>query len=117
MNCLMHERLDWIDEGCEVRFEGNIDIGSSNGSKTISSVCDEEWTTYVGVVIKSEIYRIELVVKIIARNDVCDKSLWSPTLPEVVDEQHIVSSCLLNFRKKLRTTLQRSPHLLQVMKQ
>jgi hypothetical protein len=28
---LVRERLAWMDEGCEVRFEGQIDIGSSNG--------------------------------------------------------------------------------------
>jgi hypothetical protein len=52
---LVHERLGWIDEGCEVRFEGRIDIGSSNDPrmKTMSPVCDEnEWTTCVGVVMK-----------------------------------------------------------------
>jgi hypothetical protein len=27
---LMRERLDWMDEDCEVRFEGRIDIESSN---------------------------------------------------------------------------------------
>jgi hypothetical protein len=52
---LVHERLGWIDEGCEVRFEGRIDIGSSNDPrmKTMSPVCDEnEWTACVGVVMK-----------------------------------------------------------------
>jgi hypothetical protein len=29
--CLVCERLGWMDEGCEVRFEGRIDIGMSNG--------------------------------------------------------------------------------------
>jgi hypothetical protein len=29
---LMRERLDWMDEDCEVRFEGRIDIGSSNAA-------------------------------------------------------------------------------------
>jgi hypothetical protein len=28
---LVRERLDWMDELCEVRFEGQIDIGPSNG--------------------------------------------------------------------------------------
>jgi hypothetical protein len=28
---LVRERLSWMDEGCEVCFEGRIDIGSSNG--------------------------------------------------------------------------------------
>jgi hypothetical protein len=48
---LVRKRLGWMDEGCEVWFEGRIDIGSSNGlrMKTMSPVCDEkEWTTYVG---------------------------------------------------------------------
>jgi hypothetical protein len=41
---LVHERLDWIDEGCEVRFEGRIDIGSRNGPRTkmMSPICDEK---------------------------------------------------------------------------
>jgi hypothetical protein len=50
-----------MDECCEVCFEGRIDIGSSSGPrmKTISPVCNEtEWTTYVRVVIKSEIHGI-----------------------------------------------------------
>jgi hypothetical protein len=35
--------------------------------KTMSPVCDEkEWTAYVGVVIKSEIYAIELVVRMVS---------------------------------------------------
>jgi hypothetical protein len=35
--------------------------------KMMSPVCDEkEWTAYVGVVIKSEIYVIELVVRMIS---------------------------------------------------
>jgi hypothetical protein len=49
---LVHEWLAWMDEGCEVRFEGQIDIDSINGPqiKTMSLVCDEkEWTTYVGL--------------------------------------------------------------------
>jgi hypothetical protein len=28
---LLRERVDWMDEGCEIRFEGRIDIGLSNG--------------------------------------------------------------------------------------
>jgi hypothetical protein len=27
---LVHERLGWMDDGCEVRFEGRIDTGLSN---------------------------------------------------------------------------------------
>jgi hypothetical protein len=40
---LVREWLAWMDECCEVRFEGRIDIGSNNGPwmKMISSVCDE----------------------------------------------------------------------------
>jgi hypothetical protein len=86
---LVRGRLDWMDQGCEVQFEGPIDIGSSNGPrmKTMSPVCNEnEWTTHVGVVMKSEIHGIELIAKIDARNNVGDKSSQSPTLPEVVDE-------------------------------
>jgi hypothetical protein len=58
---LVRERLGWMDEGCEVQFEGQIDIRSSNESriKTMSPVCDEkEWTVYVSVMMKSEIHRI-----------------------------------------------------------
>jgi hypothetical protein len=46
--CLVHERLCWMDDGCEVRFEDQIDIRLSNGPrmKMMSPVCDEEWTAY-----------------------------------------------------------------------
>jgi hypothetical protein len=66
--CLMRERLAWLDEGCEVRFEGRIDIDSSNGPrmKMMSPVCDEEWIAYVGVMMKSEIHEIELVARMVA---------------------------------------------------
>jgi hypothetical protein len=66
---LVRERLSWMDECCEVCFEGRIDIGSSSGPrmKTISPVCNEtEWTTYVRVVIKSEIHGIELVTRMVS---------------------------------------------------
>jgi hypothetical protein len=64
--------------------------------KTMSPVCDEkEWTTYVGVVIKSEIHGIELIVRMVACNDVCDESSRSLTLPEAVDEQHVECGILL----------------------
>jgi hypothetical protein len=88
---LVRERLAWMDEGYEVRFEGQIDISSSNGPwiKTVSPICDEEWTAYVDVVIKLEIRGIELVARMVIRNDVGDKSSRSSTLPEVVDEKHI----------------------------
>jgi hypothetical protein len=39
--------------------------------KTISPICDEKkWTAYVGIVIKSEIHKIELVARMISWNDV-----------------------------------------------
>jgi hypothetical protein len=63
---LVREQLGWMDEGCEVYFEGRIDIVSSNGPwmNMMSLVCNEkEWTTYVGVMIKLEIHRIELVAR------------------------------------------------------
>jgi hypothetical protein len=86
-----------MDVGCEVQFNGRIDIGSSNEHqmKTMSPVCDEEWTTYISVMMKSEICGIELVARMVARNDVCDKSSRSPTLLEAVDEQHIKCGVLL----------------------
>jgi hypothetical protein len=77
-----------MEEGFEVWFKGQIDIGPSNGSwmKTMSPVWNEnEWTTYVGVVMKSEIQGIELVARILDWNDVCDESSQSPTLPEEVE--------------------------------
>jgi hypothetical protein len=89
---LVREQLGWMDEGCEIQFEGRIDIGSSNGPrmKTMSPICNEKkWTTYVGVVMKSEIHEIELVARMVARNDVGNESSRSPTLPEAVDEQHV----------------------------
>jgi hypothetical protein len=41
---LVRERLGWMDEGCEVRFEGRIDIRSSNDPriKTMSPICNEK---------------------------------------------------------------------------
>jgi hypothetical protein len=96
--CLVHEQLGWMDEGCDVRFKGRIDIGSSNGPrmKTMSPVCDKkEWTTYVDVMMKSEIHGIELVARMVALNDVGDKSSRSPTLPEAVDEQHVECGVVL----------------------
>jgi hypothetical protein len=30
---LVRERLSWMNEGCEVQFEGRIDISSSNGHR------------------------------------------------------------------------------------
>jgi hypothetical protein len=96
--CLVRERLGWMDEGCEVWFEGRIDIGSSNGPrmKTMSPVCDEkEWTAYVGVMMKPEIHGIELVVRMVSRNDIGDESSRSSTLPKAVDEQHIECGIML----------------------
>ena len=64
--------------------------------KTMSPVCNEnEWTMYVGVVIKSEIHGIELVARMVARNDVGDKSYRPSTLPEAVDEQHVECGVVL----------------------
>jgi hypothetical protein len=50
---------------------------------------------YVSVVIKSEIRGIELVARMVTRNDVGDKSYPSPTLPEADDEQHIECGVVL----------------------
>jgi hypothetical protein len=44
---------------------------------------------------KLEIRGIELVVRMVARNDVGDESSRSPTLPEVVDEQHVECGVVL----------------------
>jgi hypothetical protein len=94
---LVRERLGWMDEGCEVCFEGRIDIGSSNGPrmKTMSPVYNEEWIVYVDVVIKSEIHGIELVARMVARNNVGDESPQLPTLFEAVDEQHVECGVVL----------------------
>jgi hypothetical protein len=46
-------------------------------------------------VIKSEIRGIELVTRMVVRNDVGDESSQSPTLPEAVDEQHVECSVVL----------------------
>jgi hypothetical protein len=89
MVCLVRERLAWMDKGCEVRFEGRIDIGLSNGlrMKTMSPVCDEkELITYVGVMMKLEMRGIELLARMVAWNDVGDESSRSLTLLEAVDE-------------------------------
>jgi hypothetical protein len=55
---LVRDRLGWMDESCEIQFEGCIDIGSNNGSrmKTMSPVREKnEWTSYVHVVMKSDV--------------------------------------------------------------
>jgi hypothetical protein len=85
-----------MDAGCEVRFECRIDIGSSNGPrmKTMSPVFNE-WIAYVGVVMKLEIREIELVARMVARNDITDESSQSPTLAEAVDEQHVECGIVL----------------------
>jgi hypothetical protein len=95
---LVREQLGWMDEGCEVQFEVRIDIGSSNDPqmKTMSPVYNEnEWTTYIGVMIKSEIYEIELVARMVIWNNVGDESSRSPTLPEAVDKQHVECDVVL----------------------
>jgi hypothetical protein len=87
-----------MDEGCEAWFEGQIDIGSSNGPrmKTMSPVCNEkEWIAYGRVMMKSGIHGIELVARMVARNDVGDESSQSPTLLEVIDEQHVECGIVL----------------------
>jgi hypothetical protein len=75
---LVREWLGWMGEGYEFWFEDRIDIGSSNGPqmKTISPVCNEkEWTTYVRVGMKLEIHGIELIVRMVGRNDGGDESI------------------------------------------
>jgi hypothetical protein len=55
---LVRDRLGWMDESCEIQFEGCIDIGSNNGSrmKTMSPVREKnEWTSYVHVVMKLDV--------------------------------------------------------------
>jgi hypothetical protein len=54
--------------------------------KMMLPICNEEWTAYVGVVMKSEIHEIELIIGMVVWNDIGDKSSWSPTLPKAVDE-------------------------------
>jgi hypothetical protein len=57
--------------------------------KMMLPICNEEWTAYVGVVMKSEIHEIELIIGMVVWNDIGDKSSRSPTLPKAVDEQHV----------------------------
>jgi hypothetical protein len=45
--------------------------------------------------VKSEIHEIELVARMISRNDVGDESFRSQTLPKAVDEQHIECGIVL----------------------
>jgi hypothetical protein len=49
-----------MNGGFEVRFKCRIDIRSI--------MCNEEWTMYVRVLIKLEIYKIELVTRIVDQN-------------------------------------------------
>jgi hypothetical protein len=100
---LVREWLGWMDEGFEVHFEGRIDIESSNGPrmKTMSPMCNKnEWTVYVGVMMKSEIRRIELVARMVGRNDVGEESSRSPTLLEVADEQDVKYGVVLTQPSK-----------------
>jgi hypothetical protein len=47
------------------------------------------------VVMKSKICEIELVARMVSRNDVGDEISQSLTLPEVVDDQHIECAVVL----------------------
>jgi hypothetical protein len=47
------------------------------------------------VVMKLEIRGIELVVRMVARNDVGDESSRLPTLPEAVNEKHVECGIVL----------------------
>jgi hypothetical protein len=88
------------------------------GMNTISPVCDKEWTAYVGVVMKLEICGIELVVRMIARNDVGEESSQLPTLPEAVDEQHVKCVILLTQpSQETQDDTTEEPCSLLVMKQ
>jgi hypothetical protein len=55
--------------------------------KMMLPFCNEmKWTTYVVVVMKSKIHRIELVARMVGQNDVGDESSQLPTLLKAVDE-------------------------------
>jgi hypothetical protein len=89
---LVRECLNWLEENCDVRFEGRCDIGSSNGPriKVMGLVCTEkDWETYVEVVTKFEVHGLELVATRVEQNVVCDECSRLPMLPEVVDEHAI----------------------------
>jgi hypothetical protein len=106
---LVRERLGWMDEGSEVRFKDQINIGSSNGSqmKMMLPVCNEkEWKAYVGVVMKSEIRKIELIARMVGQNDVGDESSLLPTLSEEVDEQGIKCGIVI---MQSSTLMQKNP--------
>jgi hypothetical protein len=76
-----------MDENFDVRLEDQIDVGLSNGPwmKMMLAMCNEEWTSYVGVVMESEIHGIELVAARVGRNIICDKSSRSPMMSKAVD--------------------------------
>jgi hypothetical protein len=99
---LVREKLSWMDEGSEVPFEGQLDIGSSNDPqiKMMTPMCNEkEWTAYVRVVMKSEIHMIELVVvaRMVGQNDVGDESCAYATftLSEAIDVQGVECDVVL----------------------
>jgi hypothetical protein len=102
-----------MDEDFEVRFKGRIDIGSSNGPrmKTISPMChEEEWIAYVGVVMKSKIHGIELVPRMVGRNNVGDENSRSMM---VLKTTLNVTLCLHNYQKNLMMTLMQMSPLCQ----
>jgi hypothetical protein len=67
----------------------------------VSPMCNKnEWTVYVGVMMKSEIRRIELVARMVGRNDVGEESSRSPTLLEVADEQDVKYGVVLTQPSK-----------------
>jgi hypothetical protein len=64
--------------------------------KMMLPFCNEmKWTTYVVVVMKSKIHRIELVARMVGQNDVGDESSQLPTLLKAVDEQDIECGIVL----------------------
>jgi hypothetical protein len=118
---LVRERLGWMDEGFEVCFKGQIDIGLSNDPqmKMMPPVFNEkEWTTYVGVVMKLEIREIEMAARMIGQNDAGDESSRSPTLPEAVDEKGIECDVVLTqpSQETQYNTDAKEPPSLAVMK-
>jgi hypothetical protein len=118
---LVRERLGWKGENFDVWLEGWIDLGSSNGPwmKMKSAVCNEnEWTTYVGVIMMSEFRAMELVATRVGRNIICDEISRSPTMSEAIDECPLnVQLCLLNHGKYwMMKGLHMSLPLMEVMK-
>jgi hypothetical protein len=55
----------------------------------------KEWTTYVRVMMKSEIHEIELVARMVGRDDIDDDSSRLSTLPEAVVEQGVECGIVL----------------------